>query len=335
MLDDEPHSGATRAQFIAGGGALLGALTASRVVAQTMPLRLNIFGGLDSWPIYVMHDKGLLTAAGFDVTVTPTTGSVPQFKSMLAGDADIALTAMDNIVAYDSGQGDPWVTGDFDFVGILGIGPGFLKLVTRPEITSYAQMRGKIFAVDAPGTGFSFVLRRMLEKNGIMPGEYSFLALGSTQKRFDGIASGQCIGGVVGAPFDLIGQQQYGLRVFGAAIDVLGHYQATAIMVRRSWARSNRPAILAFVRAYRTAVAWLYDPANRTEAMAILTRATGLPAAIVAQIAPVTLASPASYSKTGAFDVAGVEMVMQLRAAYAVPSKPQMSESAYIDTSYL
>jgi hypothetical protein len=82
-------------------------------------------------------------------------------------------------------------------------------------------------------------------------------------------------------------------------------------------------------------VAWLYDPANRTEAMAILTRATGLPAAIVAQIAPVTLASPASYSKTGAFDVAGVEMVMQLRAAYAVPSKPQMSESAYIDTSYL
>jgi ABC-type nitrate/sulfonate/bicarbonate transport system substrate-binding protein len=335
--DAASGTGATRAGFIAGSSALLGVSIAASASAsaQALPLRLNVFGGLDSWPVYVMHDKGLLSAAGFDLTVTPTPGSVPQFKSMLAGDADIALTAMDNIVAYDGGQGDPSVTGDLDFVGILGIGPGFLKLVTRPEITSYEQMRGKAFAVDAPGTGFSFVLRRMLAKNGILPGEYSFVALGSTQKRFDGIASGQCIGGVVGAPFDLLGQQSYGLHVFGSAIDVLGHYQATVIMVRRSWAQANRPAIVAFVRAYRAAVAWLYDPANRTEAMAILARNTDLPAAIIAQIAPLTLASPASYSKTGAFDIAGVETVMALRAAYAVPAKPQAVASAYIDTSYL
>jgi ABC-type nitrate/sulfonate/bicarbonate transport system substrate-binding protein len=338
MRDDAWFHGAvTRAQFVAGGAALTLALAASRVTAgaQTVPLRLNIFGGLDAWPVYVMHDKGLMTAAGFDLAVTPTPGSVPQFKSMMAGDADLALTAMDNIVAYDEGQGDPSITGDLDFTAILGIGPGFLKLVTRPEITSYEQMRGKAFAVDAVGTGFSFVLRRMLEKNGIMPGDYSFVALGSTQKRFDGIASGQCVGGVVGAPFDVLGQQKYGLHVFGSAIDVLGHYQATVIMARRSWARTHKPAIAAFVRAYRAAVAWLYDPANRTEATAILARNTDLPADIVTQAATATLASPASYSRTGAFDVAGVNTVMELRAAYAVPKKPLADAAKYIDRSYL
>jgi len=338
MRDDAGfRAGTTRGQFLAGGGALLGALAAAPAAgsAQTTPLRLNIFGGLDAWPVYVMHDRGLLTNAGFELAVTPTPGSVPQFKSMLAGDADLALTAMDNIVAYDAGQGDPAITGDLDFTAILGIGPGFLKLVTRPDVTTYEQMRGKAFAVDAAGTGFSFVLRRMLEKNGIMPGEYSFVALGSTQKRFDGIASGQCVGGVVGAPFDLLGQQKYGLHVFGSAIDVLGHYQATVIMARRSWAQTHRPAIVAFVSAYRSAVAWLYDPANRTEAMAILARNTDLPPGIVAQIAPVTLGSAASYSRTGAFDVAGVDMVMALRAAYAVPPKPLADASNYIDRRYL
>jgi ABC-type nitrate/sulfonate/bicarbonate transport system substrate-binding protein len=322
----------TRARFVAGSGAVIAAFAGAAAPGRTQPamLRLNIFGGVDAWPVYVMHDKGLL-----DVAITPTPGSVPQMQHMMAGDADLALTAMDNILAYDEGQGDPSVPGPFDLAGILGIGPGFLKLVVRPDITSYEQLRGKVFAVDAAGTGFSFVLRRMLEKNGIAPGEYSFVAVGSTQRRFDAMVAGQAVGGVVATPFDLLGQQKYGFHVLGSAIDTLGHYQATAVMARRSWAATHRPAIASFVRAYRAATAWLYDPASRTEAIAILARNADLPVDLVTQIAPVILGNPASFSRTGAFDVAGVSMVVELRSAYAVPKKPLDSAAKYIDPSYL
>ena len=324
----------TRAQFVAAGTVTALALsTAGTACAQATPLRLNIFGGLDAWPIYVLHDKGLLT--GYDVSVVTTTGSVPQFQHMLAGDADLALTAMDNVVAYDAGQGDPSVTGDMDFVAFLGIGPGSLKLLVRPDITSFAQLRGKTFAVDAPSTGFSFVLRRMLEKNGIEPGDYSFVSLGSTQKRFDGMVAGQCVGGMVGAPFDVIGAQKYGFRVLGSAIETLGHYEATVMMARRSWAAAHRPAIVAFVRGYRAAAAWLYAPANRAEAMAILARNADLPADVIAKIAPDVLGSPASYTRDGSFDVAGVSTVMELRAAYATPKKSIADPKNFIDTSFL
>ncbi len=322
----------SRRGFVAGGGALIGALTGASAAgrAQTVPLRLNIFGGVDAWPVYVMHDKGLL-----DCVLTPTPGSVPQFQHMMAGDADLALTAMDNIVGYDEGQGDPAVAGPFDLAGVLGIGPGFLKLVVRPDVTAYEQLRGKTFAVDAPGTGFSFVLRRMLEKNGIMPGDYSFVAVGSTQRRFDAMVAGQAVAGVVATPFDLLGAQKYGFHVLSSAVDVLGHYQATAVMVRRSWAATNRPAIVTFVRAYRSAVAWLYDPANRAEAMAILARNADLPPDLVAQIAPLVLGSAASYSRDGRFDIAGVNTVLELRAAYATPKKALGPASKYLDRSYL
>lgn len=324
----------SRSRLIAGGAAAIAALAAPLPVRpQAMPLRLNIFGGLDAWPIYVLAEKHLVS--GFDVALTTTPGSVPQFRNMLAGDADLALTALDNVVAYDSGQGDPSVTGDFDFVAFLGIGPGSLKLVVRPEITSYAQLRGKAFAVDAPSTGFSFVLRRMLEKNGLMPGDYTFVSLGSTQKRFEGMVAGACVGGVVSAPFDLIGTQQYGFHILGSALDVLGHYEATVMMARRAWLAAHRPAVTAFVRGYRAARAWLYDPVNRSEAIGILARDGGLAPEIVAQIAPAVLAAPSSYSRDGAFDMAGVQTVMDLRAAYATPKKAIASAQAFIDTQYL
>ena len=56
---------------------------------------------------------------------------------------------------------------------------------------------------------------------------------------------------------------------------------ANAMMARRAWAANNRPAITAFVNAYRAAVAWMYDPANRTEAIAILARNAALDPALV------------------------------------------------------
>jgi ABC-type nitrate/sulfonate/bicarbonate transport system substrate-binding protein len=338
-MQDKPTSdaGPTRHHFVAGAAAAVGAFAGATAIgaAQVSPLRLNIFGGVDAWMVYIMREKGMLQRAGFDSNLTTTTGSVPQVKQMMAGDADIALTAMDNIIAYDEGQGDPSVPGPFDLFGFLAIGPGFLKLVVRPEITSYAQLRGKTLAVDAVATGFTFVLRRMLEKNGIMPADYSLVAVGSTQKRFDAMVSGQAVAGVVATPFDLLGQQKYGFRILGTALETLGHYQATVMMARRSWAAQNRPAIVGFVRAYREAATWLYDPANRTEAMAILAKNADLPADLVAQITPSILGSRASYTRDGKFDVAGVSTVLELRGAYTKPPAPLGGVSKYIDQSYL
>jgi ABC-type nitrate/sulfonate/bicarbonate transport system substrate-binding protein len=333
--EDLLHAGPSRGQFVAGGAAAFGALVAGSgaVAAQGIPLRLNIFGGLDAWPIYVIKEKGLL--AGYDLSVTATTGSVLQVKAMMAGDADVALTAMDNVIAYDEGEGAPSVPGPFDFAAFLGIGPGFLRLLVTKDITSYAQLRGKAFAVDAVGTGFTFVLRRMLQKKGIMPGEYTLVPLGSTQKRFDGMVAGQCVGAVVGAPFDVLGEQKYGFHVLDVANDVLGHYQATVMMARRSWSATHRPAILALIKAYRSAVAWLYDPANRTEAVAILAKNTHLPLELLTQIAPGILATKEPYSVDGAFDVAGVATVVELRSAYITPKKTFGDTSKYIDRSFL
>jgi hypothetical protein len=49
----------------------------------------------------------------------------------------------------------------------------------------------------------------------------------------------------------------------------------------------------------------------------------------------VVLGSPASYTRDGKFDVAGVRTVMELRAAYATPKKASGDPQAFIDQSFL
>jgi ABC-type nitrate/sulfonate/bicarbonate transport system substrate-binding protein len=295
----------------------------------TAPLRLSIFGGIDAWPAYVIKEKTLL-----ELELTVTSGSVVQVQRMMTGDVDMAFTSMDNVVAYDSGQGEAEVTGPFDLVAILGVGPGSLNLVARSDITSYEQLRGETLAVDAVGTGFSFVLRRMLENQGIRPGEYSFAAFGSTQRRFDAIAAGKAAGGLVGSPYERIGSESHGFNVLGSAVKALEHYQGSVAMVRRSWAAAHRAEIIAFVAAYRAAQTWLFDPANFSEAADILVRSTGLPVALVAQIGPAVLAERARFFAGGAFDRAGVDMVLELRAAYAVSPAALEPAASYLDASY-
>jgi ABC-type nitrate/sulfonate/bicarbonate transport system substrate-binding protein len=298
-------------------------------VAVKAPLRLSIFAGIDAWPAYVIRERGLL-----DVELSPTPGSVPQVAGMMAGDFDMALTAMDNIIAYNEGQGEAAVAGPFDFVAVLGVSPGSLNLVVQPGITTYEQLRGQTLAVDAVGTGFSFVLRRMLESRGILPGDYSFVAVGSTQKRFEAIAAGRAAGGLVGSPYERIGSETHGFNVLGSALDTLKSYQGSVAMVRRSWAAGHRSEIVAFIRAYREAQTWLFDPANFAAAADILVRASGLPAGVIARIGPGVLAERALDFASGAFDRAGVETVLELRAAYAAPPMALKPAASYLDSSF-
>jgi TRAP-type uncharacterized transport system substrate-binding protein len=59
----------------------------------------------------------------------------------------------------------------------------------RPDITSYEDIRGKRLAVDAVATGFSFILRHMLEQHGIKNGDYTYVrARRSTERRLEALA---------------------------------------------------------------------------------------------------------------------------------------------------
>jgi ABC-type nitrate/sulfonate/bicarbonate transport system substrate-binding protein len=149
-------------------GALF-ALSAACYMATSgsaLALEVIVFAGGFNWPIWAAQQQGYFATNGIEVHLTPTPGSEYQLKNLIEGKFDVAMTAIDNVIAYDEGQGEASVSVKPNLVVVMGGDNGFLRLVTIPEVASYADLRGKILTVDARTTGYAFVLEKMLQLGG-------------------------------------------------------------------------------------------------------------------------------------------------------------------------
>src|SRR3979490_2233784 len=116
--------------------------------APPKTVNLIVFPGGFNWPVWVAQEKGLFAKTGIEVRVTPTVSSVFQLTNLIDGKFDIAMTAIDNLIAYREGQGEVPKEGP-DLFAFMGGDNGFLRLVTVPEVENYRQLRGKTLSVDA------------------------------------------------------------------------------------------------------------------------------------------------------------------------------------------
>ncbi len=73
-----------------------------------------------NWPLWVGQDKGFFAREGLDVRLEPTPGSIAQMSGLIDGRFDIAMTAIDNIVAYMEEQGEAETVAQPDLVAVMG-----------------------------------------------------------------------------------------------------------------------------------------------------------------------------------------------------------------------
>jgi len=112
--------------------ALLIASCASAQPAPPKTVNLIVFPGGFNWPIWVAQEKGLFAKNGFEVRVTPTVSSVFQLTNLIDGKFDIAMTAIDNLIAYREGQGEEPVLGR-DLQAVMGGDAGSCALSPSPR----------------------------------------------------------------------------------------------------------------------------------------------------------------------------------------------------------
>ncbi|MBM3607376.1 MAG: ABC transporter substrate-binding protein, partial [Alphaproteobacteria bacterium] len=167
---------------IAAAAALT--ISASAGLAQTRgTVNVVLFAGGSAMPIYVAQEKDFFAREGLIVNVRATPSSGYQMSNLIAGNFDIAGTAIDNLIAYMEGMGTAKVARTPDLVTVFGGSSTELALMAQKEIKTYADLRGKEFALDSLSTGFAFVLRAALEKNGLQPSDYKFVPFGGTRER--------------------------------------------------------------------------------------------------------------------------------------------------------
>jgi len=312
-------------------------LLAPAALRAQEPLRLNVFPSGSNWPVWVAVEKGFLSRHGVALAISATPSSSAQFSGLLGGSTDIASTAIDNVIAYAEGQGEaPGAAGvRHDLVSVAGVNNGFLRLVTVPEVRSFADLRGKELSVDALTTGFAFVLRRLLERGGLAEGETRLVRVGGTTQRFSALMERRQAGTLLTVPLDAVAAQR-GFNVLADPSEVLGAYQGLTFAVRREWGQANRPRLVAFLRAYLDALAWLYDPANRAEAIAMMVRNLDGVTTELAEASYAAMLHPRSgFPRRADLDMAGIATALSLRAAYGPAGRSFPDADRYVDRSYL
>src|SRR5436190_13833425 len=150
----------------------------------------------------------------------------------------------------------------------MGSDNGFLSVMGGKGVARFSDLKGKKLSVDALSTGFAFVLRELLARNGIAESEVTFERAGGLVERFPGLLNGTYAATVVLTPFDLIAQAK-GHAQLARAGEELGAYMGVVAAARRSWAGENRSALDAYTKAFRQGVAFVYENPDIAEALLV------------------------------------------------------------------
>jgi ABC-type nitrate/sulfonate/bicarbonate transport system substrate-binding protein len=296
---------------------------------------VNVFPGGFNWPIYVGQAKGFFDKHGIAVEIQGTPDSVTQMTDFSLGKFDIAMTAVDNIVAYVEGQGQAPIGPQPEFFAFMGVDTGFLSLVASPGIETVQDLRGKVVSVDAMTTGYAFVLYEILRRNGLERNkDYELVSAGGMVQRWTGLREGRHHATLLSAPYNLIAANA-GFSQLVRATDVIGPYQGNVAATRRSWAAGNADKIASYIRGFRQSVAWLYELTNRAEAIDILCRHLPQMAPDIAAASYGELLHPVhGFFRSCELDAAGLQCVLELRNRYASSTADLGPPGRYFDPQY-
>lgn len=297
------------------------------------PLRVIAFDGGWNLPVWAAQRQGFFEANGVAVQLSYTPTSAYLVTALLNGQFDIALAAMDNFVAYQAGQGEAKLAQQPDLFAFLGGDRGFLSLVVAPTTKNFVDLKGKTVSVDAMTTGFAFVVRELLARNGLAESDVTFVRAGGTANRYRDLIAGRHDATLLRTPFELLAGER-GFHSLAAA-DALGPYQGTVGAARRSWASGHQKELIGFLRGYRAGVDWLYDRSHRdlVEAM-LVANIRDMTPALAKQSYDLLLADQGGITRDVSLDLDGIRTVLQLRSKYGLPRQTLTDPAPYIDLSY-
>jgi len=203
-----------------------------------------------------------------------------------------------------------------DFVAFLGVDDGQLRLVARRGITRMSDLRGKTLAVDSLSSGTAFVLRAMLDVEGLAENEYRLIAQGGAQQRATGLVTKKFDATLLTPPFDL-SLKARGCMTLARATDLLGPYQGSAVVARRAWLHDNSDAATRYVHAYREALA--HAAADKVGSIPLLARGLHVSPALAGASYDAAFRHSGGFCHDGNLDLDGIRTALRLRARYAPP----------------
>jgi NitT/TauT family transport system substrate-binding protein len=127
------------------------------------------------------------------------------------------------------------------------------QLVTRREIKSANELKGKRFAISRFASSADFGARALLKRLGVDPKDVTILQIGNEADRLAALRSGTVDGSVFNAPFGAVAKKfDFNILADAGALGI--PYFNTGICGSAKLLQKNEGKILNFMRAYLEAI---------------------------------------------------------------------------------
>lgn len=218
------------------------------------------------WPDFIAARKGFYAREGLDVETIFSGGSAQSVQQLVGGALDVVFVSCAvPMFAIDKGA-------ELAIIGqTLGKWP--YVMMAGKDVKRAADVRGRKVILATPKDPTTIFWRRWLQKNAVKPAEVDEVFDGATPNRYASLANGAVAVALLTQPFDFRARDDGYVALTDFAEDDKD-FAFVCVAARRAWLAENPERARGVLRAIASAIAWLYDPANKEEAIRILVEAT-------------------------------------------------------------
>jgi NitT/TauT family transport system substrate-binding protein len=204
-------------------------------------------------------------------------GSGPALQALAAGELQMGgLSAQALVLGVTRAKLDLRVVAQLMSQGVKGY-PSSDYYARKGEIKSAADLKGKVFAVNARGSTIDAAVRRYMAKHNFEDGRdyrivevrFGAMLAALESKRVDVAPLLQ--------PFNLMAERKGTMEPVFTTTDALGGTQTLQYIASAAFIEKNRPALVDFFEDHLRFRRWLADDANRAQALKILADITKRP----------------------------------------------------------
>jgi ABC-type nitrate/sulfonate/bicarbonate transport system substrate-binding protein len=250
------------------------AVIASADAASAQPIHLR-YGqaysaqrSIFALPMLLAERRGFFLREGLDFHMVPVPGGgTRMIEALHDGTAHISHVATPFLIqAALRGSDAVAIATEFN--------NPIYSLVVKPEIKTYADLKGKLIGLAADTGSITISIRRLLAMKGIGRDDFRSRFVDGTPDRLVCLMKGDCDAVPLGQPQDFVAMRK-GFRLLGLSTEAVPEFVYTVTAARRSWAQENKEAVVRYVRALAAAFAYIRDPENRESVVKTIADTTG------------------------------------------------------------
>ena len=287
--------------------------------------KIRVGGFYRSLPMMAAEQRGFYEKHDVEVEFGQVTSSTQQFQYLSDGEYDVVQTSPDNTANYRLNADNP-IGAKVDAQGFIGLDYGMkLIVVARPQFATVEDLKGETVSVDAPASGFAYVLYRILAQHGLeRDQDYSIVSHGGVYDRYVALVVNDedFAATLMSGGFETRAANQ-GFNLLDSVLDIADPYLGVWAAARTDWLKGNHDLVVDFIGAYQAATDWVFDPANKESCLDMLEAIPNTSRDLARQLFEIQVTPGVGNVPDSSIDPEAVRNVLRLREMYNGFEDPQ------------